>query len=186
MSEEWRPVKDFEHVYEVSSYGRIRSVDHVVMRKDGKPLHVKGCVLKALPNNRGYPRVSLCFSGHSTWSHVHTLIAEAFLSQPKSKIGPLADQYGVNHKDGDKTNNHINNLEYITNRANVRHARKNGLLDVAGMKNGRAKISADDVREIRRLYTNGMRQIDLARQFSIDQTQISRIVRHVCWPHIKN
>jgi len=184
MTEEWKAVPGFEGLYEASSCGRVRSLDRHMTRKDGKPLFIPGRMLKALPNNNGYPRLSLVRDGISHWRTVHSIIAATFLAPPPRDTGPQATDYGVNHKDGDKTNNHAHNLEYVTNAANLKHARATGLLSVVGTKNGRAKITENEVREIRRLYAAGARQVDLADAFGIDQTQVSRVVRGESWPHV--
>lgn len=174
--ERWRPVKGFEDSYEVSSHGMIRSLPRVVARSNGKPLRVKGQLLKTNPNSRGYPRVSLCAGPtRATWAAVHRLVAAAFLGQ-------CADGMTVNHIDGDKTNNRVDNLEYVTAQDNIRHARDTGLLDVRGVNNPRTKLTEDEVKEIRRMYSAGARQVDLAEQFNIHQTNVSRIVLRKSFP----
>lgn len=182
--EEWRPIEGFEGCYEVSSEGRVRSLSRTIIRRDGKPLTLHGMVLDAKPNSRGYPRVTLSAQGHPAWRTVHSLVAAAFLPLPPGPIGSGIDEYTVNHKDGDKTNNRVINLEYVTGANNVLHAREAGLLDVRGSKNGRAKVTPELVREIRGLYAQGARQVDLAEMFGIDQTNISRIVRRASWAEV--
>lgn len=182
--EEWRPVSGFIGLYEVSSEGRVRSLHRTIVRKDGKRLFIPGKILNAKPNNRGYPKVSMCHKGTAKEASVHSIVAAAFLPKPPGPMGSKRGEYNVNHKDGDKTNNCMENLEYITNLDNVIHARKTGLLDVRGTGNGRAKLDSDSVRKIRTMYAQGHKQVELAAQFSICQTTISRVILRKGWGHI--
>lgn len=184
-NEIWKPVPGWGGLYEASSLGRIRSLPRTITRKDGKPLRIPGQIMLTRPNNRGYPRATLSHEGRRQWYTVHTLIAAAFLPKPDGPIGCAVNEYHVNHKDGDKTNNRIENLEYVTALENMRHARRTGLLNVVGIKNGRSKIGPVDVREIRALYDQGTIQAEIALRFGIDQTQVSRIIRRESWSHIR-
>lgn len=184
QSEEWRPIAGHEGAYEVSSFGRVRSLPRVALRRDGKPLTVRGQILQTSPGSRGYPRVTLNLDGVGTWRAVHSLVARAFLPPPKRAMGSRGLDYNVNHIDGSKTNNRVSNLEYITARANISHARATGLLDVRGVNNPRTRLTESDVREIRRLYGKGARQVDLAEQFCIDQTSVSRIILRKSFPEV--
>lgn len=101
MTEEiWRPVVGYEGLYEVSSYGRVRSLD----RYDSRNHFIKGRIMK-FRNCRGYLRVTLCNNGLYNQISVHRLVAQAFIPNPDNL--PM-----VNHKDEDKTNNIVENLEW--------------------------------------------------------------------------
>ena len=154
------------------------------MRSDGKPLRIKGRVLRTTVNDRGYERLSIITKGKSRRCGVHQLVAEAWLPKPVRAIGSKRGQFVVNHKDGDKLNNNASNLEYVTSTANIAHARASGVLSVKGTRNSKAKLVDDDIREIRELYSHGARQVDLAEQFGVDQTTISSIVRRQAWAHV--
>lgn len=183
-NEIWKPVVGYEGIYEVSDQGRMRSLDRTVLHKDGRKTRRPGMVLVANPNSLGYPRVSLCKDGDSHWSTLHAIVAQTFLPKPPRKIGATRRDFVVNHKDGNKLNNHVSNLEYITSTANIYHARATGLLSVKGVKNNKAKLSDDDVRSIRELYSLGATQVQLAAEFGVYQTSISRIVRRDGWKHV--
>ena len=101
--EEWHNIE--ETTYQVSNFGNIRNVYNM------KPTIHKGS---------GYCRVSLSVHNKRTSYNIHRLIAEAFIPNPENK--PC-----VNHIDGDKTNNCVENLEWATYEENNRHARENGL-----------------------------------------------------------
>ena len=112
--EEWKPIVGYEGWYEVSSFGRVRSVDRLVGYSDGsKRLH-RGRILKATPDKDGYDRVVLSTpEGHKN-RLVHRLMAIAFIPNPDN----LPE---VNHKDENKRNNVIDNLEWCTDKYNVNY-----------------------------------------------------------------
>lgn len=182
--EEWKAIPGWEGAYEASSDGRIRSLPRVVLRKDGKPLKVKGCILTAGVNDRGYQRVSLPSGGKAKRFGVHQLVAMAFLTPPCGKIGSRKGEFTVNHIDGNKLNNSASNLEYVTCSENVHHARRTGLLDVKGTANNKSVLADADVVEIREKYRLGARQVDLALEYGVCQTTISRVVLRKGWKHI--
>lgn len=103
--EEWRAVDGFGELYEVSSLGRVRS-----RAQSPKPK------LRALTCVHGYMGVTLKKNKKDCFRLVHRLVAQAFIPNPESK--PM-----VNHKDGNKTNNCIDNLEWVTGHENNNHAR---------------------------------------------------------------
>ena len=106
MIEEWRPVVGYEGLYEVSNIGRVRSLDRFYYR-----LH-KGKVLSPTKDRYGYLTVTLNCNGKSKTIKIHRLVAQAFLPNPDNLPQ-------VNHKDEDKTNNNVDNLEWCTAKYNV-------------------------------------------------------------------
>lgn len=173
-----------ESAYEVSDQGRVRSLDRIAIRADGKPLRITGRVLAVRPNGRGYPRVTLYCDGQRKWTMVHSLVARAFLRRPPRGISSRREGFVVNHKDGDKLNNRASNLEYITATANIAHARAAGVLSAKGTRNSKAKLTDDQIREIRERYSRGEVQTALAGAFGVNQTTISLIVTRKGWPHV--
>lgn len=110
ISEMWLPVPAYEGLYEVSNLGRVRSLPR--FGTNGKCVSVDLC--------RGYQRVNLWKNGVLTHKLVHRLVAEAFIPNPENKSQ-------VNHIDGNKRNNNVCNLEWVTASENQIHARMNGL-----------------------------------------------------------
>lgn len=104
-TEIWRPILNYEGYYEVSSFGRVRSVDRIVQNgKWTKP--VRGRILK-LNNNDGYMYCCLCKDGKTKQHKVHRLVAQAFIPNPDNL--PY-----INHKNEDKGDNRVENLEWCT------------------------------------------------------------------------
>lgn len=105
-NEEWRKIPRFDGKYSASSLGRVRNDE-------------TGTVRKASPDQDGYLRSCFYHNGKNNTVRIHKLVAEAFLGDGNGLF--------VNHKDGDKTNNCPENLEYVTNRCNATHALRKGL-----------------------------------------------------------
>lgn len=120
--EKWKPIKNFEGLYEVSDKGNVRSLDRTVLKSDGRKQRFKGKTLVPAKNNGGYLHVDLRNCGKRKIARVNRLVADAFIDNKYNKPQ-------VNHIDGDKTNNHVNNLEWCTSSENVKHAVKTGLFD---------------------------------------------------------
>ena len=129
--EEWRDVVGYEGLYQVSNCGRVKS-----FKKD------KAKIIKSNPGIGGYLRVVLCKDFDKKNRFVHVLVAQAFIPNPEGKRQ-------VNHIDGDKNNNRVSNLEWVTPAENIHHAFETGLRKI-GCEHFRAKLTAEQVREIRR------------------------------------
>jgi hypothetical protein len=173
VAEEWRAVST--DGYEVSSRGRVRSVDREVAFKDGRIARYRGRVLRQWINCRGY---CVACIGAGTRKTVHALVAEAF-------IGSRPDGLVINHKDGNKTNNTPINLEYITNLENIRHANRIGLArNPKGERNGRSKLTCEMVSEIRLKRQSGVVLRVLADQYGVTLQVIHAIVKRKTWNHV--
>lgn len=109
-----KPVKDYEGYYEVDQFGRVFSLDRVVRVDDNGRVYdkpIKGGQLKQHMHSKGYKVVCLTKDGKSKNAYVHRLVAEAFI--PNANELPF-----INHKDEDKTNNFVDNLEWCTEQYN--------------------------------------------------------------------
>lgn len=112
--------KLFETGYEVSSEGEVRSLDRYVERGYSRRF-LQGKLLKVTKDKNGYMRVSTSVGGEKRTWKVHRLVATSFLDNPD-------DLPCVNHKDGNKNNNHVDNLEWVSYSENTQHAVDTGLL----------------------------------------------------------
>lgn len=116
----WLPIKGYEGEYEVSNLGKVRSLARVIICSDGTARRRKGKTLKPHVASPGYCTVYLAHNGHQSAKFVHVLVANAFLPKPDYKVE-------VNHKDGNKENNCVENLEWCTHKENIAHAFATGL-----------------------------------------------------------
>ena len=117
MNEEWRPIEGYEGLYEVSNLGRVRSVDRYVKSKGESYWLRKGKMLSPAKDKNGYLKVNLSCNGKNNIIRVHRLVAEAFIPA----IEGLSE---VNHKDEDKTNNRVENLEWCDRKYNNNYGTK--------------------------------------------------------------
>jgi hypothetical protein len=115
VNEEWRDIQGFEN-YQVSNMGNVRSKERVVTQKGHKNNYkriMKSCLLKPRKQNSGYLIVWLSVNGKSKPYTIHRLVAKAFLAMSDGE---------VNHKDGDKTNNFVGNLEWVSRSEHIIHS----------------------------------------------------------------
>ena len=129
MIEEWRPIVGYEGLYEVSSYGRVRSLDMYVKARYGNYRLHKGKVLSPGIRPDGYLFVNLTYNGKHKTITVHRLVAQAFLPNPDN----LSE---VNHKDEDKSNNRVENLEWCDRKYNLNYGSRKDKVRDTKIKNG--------------------------------------------------
>jgi hypothetical protein len=165
----WREVPGTDGRYSVSSCGRVRSEPGG--RRRG------GSIVRAAPDNRGYVRFSVRVPGGRLTLHVHSLVALLF-------IGPRPNGLGVNHKNGIKTDNRVENLEYVTPGENSRHASTHGLYRPSrGDRHYKAKLSAEAVAYIRASYP-AKSLGELAVLFGVSKTTVCRVAKRRGWKHL--
>ena len=119
--EEWSDIFGYEGQYQISSFGRIKSLNRLVKNGSGNR-YVKGKFLNLYPDNNGYLLVTLEKDGKSKRYRVHKLVADAFIEKDE-------DRTYINHKDFNKYNNALSNLERCTQKENAHHAKINGRYD---------------------------------------------------------
>jgi hypothetical protein len=122
-NEIWKSIKSYNGLYEISSFGRVRSLDRVIEQRNRfkivKHVYRGRLIIPRIPQNR-YPYVHLSKAGKRLSITIHRLVANAFLKKKKGRNE-------VNHIDGNKTNNNVENLEWVTSSENKMHCFLNGL-----------------------------------------------------------
>lgn len=172
--EEWRDLPGFAGAYLVSNMGRI---------KRGTPARGTqvGRILKTPCNPDGYPSAVLRRDNVTVNVSVHRSVALAFLGVPPE------DRPEVNHKNGNRADNRVANLEFCTRSQNVTHSfrilgRKAN--SARGERNSNHKLTAAQVVEVRRLYEQGLTQEALGLRYGVAESTIGKIVRRERWKEV--
>ena len=161
----WKDVVGYEGLYKVSNRGKVRSLSRLVLRADGKPLTIREKILKPAVDKKGYLRTCL---GSCNTVKLHRLVAIAFIPNPLN----LPE---VNHIDGNKLNNSVENLEWVTHKQNTDHA-----LLIGKYKRPR-KLTAQQLDEMKNSYVKGSREFGtnaLAKKYGLDSSYIWRILNN--------
>ena len=179
---ECKTIKSTNGLYEASNTREIQRKKGLVRNNpNGGVRTVGGKPLSQKTKSNGYKEVNLFVDAQIGKSrYVHRLIAEAF-------IGDIQDGMCINHKDGDKSNNHISNLEIVTYSENSKHAYDTGLLKpnvMKGSKHPRSTVGEYDVLKIRHDYSIGITPKKLSQKYGMPKSTICKIVYRVTWSHI--
>lgn len=153
--EEWRPIVGFEGLYEVSNTGQVRSLDRCLVNSLGRSVFIKGKLLKIYDNTFGYKFVSLVMDKHSSPTYVHRLVAQAFIPNPQGLPQ-------VNHKDENKSNNRVENLEWCTAKYNMNYGSRMEKTRETKLKTG--TYSGLSNKEYQREYYKKNRDLILSRK----------------------
>jgi hypothetical protein len=174
VTESWKPVVGYEGIYEVSDMGRVRRIVDSSYRSAYKA----GRILKG-SKREGYVRVELSPSkGVRKYHPVHALVATAF-------IGPCPPGKEVNHIDGARDNNCLENLEYLTRLENIEHSwAVLGREAAHGSQHGMSVITEGQVREMKTRMANGEMPAELSREYGLNRVNIARIAKGELWAHV--
>lgn len=182
MEEEiWKDIEGFEGMYQISSNGRVKSLPRTTWftNKNGesKFISVRGRIMK--PHKQKYLKAYLNLNGNTNMISVHRLVAMSFIPNPENKPQ-------VNHVDGDKFNNNVNNLEWVTLSENRRHAFDTGLQSPKrGVKSHLATHTESDVINVLNAWNSGMKKINISRMYNVSISFVDRVVDGKSWRHIK-
>ena len=131
--EVWKDIENFSK-YQVSNLGNIKSKERYTKAKNSEIIHRKAFLLKGFVNKKGYKQVTLYDdNGKPKTMRVHKLVALTFIENENNLPQ-------INHIDGNKLNNEVSNLEWISNYDNMQHAIKNGLIDQELRKENMSKL----------------------------------------------
>lgn len=169
-SEQWKPLPGFEEIYSVSSLGRVR----LEIRRHNI---LAGTFIKIHENTDGYAQINLRDKhGKQKVHRVHRLIAKAFL-------GPIPDGLEVNHKNGNKMDPRLENLELVTRSENMRHRLDElGWKPLRGSAHGNSKLDEKTVLEIRHRHAAGESVRALNRAYGV--SIVKEIVTGKTWKHV--
>lgn len=174
-TEEWRPVVGYEGLYEVSSFGRVRSL----RRPPGRPGNPGGKILRLIPmGHHGHYRLAVGLSrdGKRKCGPVHRLVAAAFL-------GPCPEGLQVRHGPGGAYDNRPANLSYGTSLQNNLDKHRDGTM-IRGEAHHKAKLTDAKVVEIRQRTAAGVRSGLLAKEYGVSGRLIRLVVNRKIWTHV--
>lgn len=112
MDEIWKPIKDYEGLYEISNFGRVRSLERIITYKDGRSKHIKEKILKPYKSRKGYFYVNLSKNSIKKKNYIHKLVAYTF-------VGGYFEGAHIDHIDTNPLNNCSWNLRWVTHKENM-------------------------------------------------------------------
>lgn len=175
MSEIWKDLVGYEGLYQVSTLGNVRSVDRIE-RCGSFFRRRKGTLLKQSINRGGYCQVHLNKDGNGCSKEVHRLIAKTFIENKY-------DLPEVNHIDCDKTNNSVDNLEWVSREDNTKHAMEHDLKP-HGDRHKSSKLRQSQVDWIRKNFDSNNKKYNtksMAERFGVSRCTIRRVVLNQSW-----
>jgi hypothetical protein len=176
MMEEWRQLwlRGEAWPYAISDHGRVM---RTAKTGNGRGTRV-GRLVAVVPQRNHYPKVTLWRGNSRRLVTLHRCLMESF-------VGPPPEGAEVNHKDGNKNNWRLSNLEYVTRKENAQHAIRTGLsVPVCGERHPHAKLTVEQVREIRRRRLAGESLNAIARAYGIANSGVVRIASGKLWASV--
>lgn len=172
VNEIWLPIDGTNGAYEISNHGRVKRLGN----DKGKGYPKNDRYLPPNKDKYGYYRASMPINGVIKTIKIHQLVSRHFIPNPECKKT-------VNHINGIKTDNHVDNLEWCTHAENNIHAFTTGLKNATGVNNGRCKLTDIQVVEI---FNAKGRYIDIAKLYNISDSLVGCIKRKENWTHLTN
>lgn len=175
---EWRDIPGYEGYYQISSTCVVKGLKRIVARSDGGTTTRPEAILAQQTNEWGYMTVGLNKNRKRKHMLVHRIMLLAF-------VGECPDGMEINHKNGNKNDNRLENLEYCTHSENQKHACNVLGFVTRGVRHGRAKLNDGLVREIRYLHANGMSHSKLSAKYHVSEKVIYCVVNRKSWRHVE-
>jgi hypothetical protein len=165
--ENWLPIPEYEELYEIDTFGNIKSLDRKVRNNNGFRV-TKGKILKPKLDDKGYYKIGLTKDNKQKFYFIHRLVALTFIPNPNNY--PI-----INHKDGNPKNNYVENLEWCTYSYNTKYAYKIGTkkpkgAEHIGEKNPKNKLTEKQVLNILNAKKDG---IHIKKAFELLNYEIS-------------
>lgn len=180
QEEIWKDIKQLEGLYQISNLGRVKSLPRVInspVQKCG--FRISKEKIKSLQNNgKGYYQLYVQVNNKRKLFYIHRLVAKYFIPNPENKPE-------VNHINGIKTDNRVENLEWVTSSENTIHAIKNNLIRF-GEKSYNNLLTEQKVLLIRRLFriNPNFSRKNVAKKFNVSEGCIYGVIRNVTWKHL--
>lgn len=176
----WRPISRFEGLYDVSSHGNVKSIQRVVSHSICGTKTINARILKKILPCKYYT-VKLSKDGVIEVASIHVLVATAFHKNHENKKC-------VNHKDGNKLNNHHSNLEWATYAENNKHAFQIGVRSHKGDKCPSSKLKTSQVIEIKQILQSGTKTTlkAIGEMFGVSWSTIRDIKKGFTWTHLSS
>ena len=172
MTEVWKDIKGYEGYYQISNLGRVKSLFRIVPHKLKGKKTIPEKILKQCISSPGYYATVLTKNSKGKSTRIHRLIAFHFIANPENKPE-------INHKKTIKTDNRIENLEWVTRKENIAHAIRHGLWE--NNLKSRAKLTIKEVKEIRK---SKLTRKEIATKYNVSIYAIKDVQNYYTWKNI--
>ena len=169
LPEIWKDILGYEGHYQISNLGNVKRFTKY-----------KSNILKPRINKRGYVQIILCKNNCAKTFRLHRIIAESFIPNPYKKLQ-------VNHINGVRHDNKVENLEWVTQNENMKHAFENRLaVALKGESQPNSKLKEIQVLDIKERIKKRESNISIAKLYNVSMETISNIKRNRTWKHLNN
>lgn len=172
----WKDIPNHEGKYQVSSFGRARSLDRITNIGNNKPdRYYKGKILSTIGSSDNHNTIKI---SHKTYK-IDRIICTLFIGEPPTI------KHQVNHIDSNSMNDYYKNLEWSTEKENINHAFRGGIGNI-GDNHSFAKLNKIKVLKIKELIKEHVSHYIIAKQFNVSRVTIDNIANNKIWKHVDN